>query len=187
MADYHRYYVPGGQVFFTVVTKGRAGFLCHPIARKILGERIRECRARWPFSVDAIVLLPDHLHTLWQLPEDDDDYSLRWAWIKKEFTKAWLAAGGAENAVSAARRRRGDRGIWQPRFWEHQIKDEGDFEQHLNYIHYNPVKHGLVAGPKDWPHSSFRRWVDCGVYPLDWASPHDPPPDLSGLDEIAME
>jgi putative transposase len=169
MADYRRYYVPGGTVFFTIVTKERARFLCTALARRILREKLRECRARWPFRVDAIVLLPDHLHCVFSLPPGDVNYSRRWAWIKKEFTKCYLAEGGREQAVSAPRQQRGDRGVWQPRFWEHQVRDEHDFEQHLDYIHYNPVKHGLAACPKDWPFSSFRRWVGRGVYPLNWA------------------
>jgi putative transposase len=187
MADYRRYYVPGGTVFFTLVTKGRARFLCEGAAPQILGQKMRDCRARWPFRVDAIVLLPDHLHCLWSLPPDDHDYSRRWAWIKKEFTKAYLAAGGREHAVSSARRRRGDRGVWQPRFWDHQIRDELDFERHFDYIHYNPVKHGLVARPRDWPFSSFHRWVAAGVYPVDWASGLAEPLRFDDLDETAME
>jgi putative transposase len=187
MADYRRYYVPGGTYFFTVVTRGRARFLCEPAARRILGEKFRECLLRWPFQVNAIVLQPDHLHAIWSMPAGDARYSARWAWIKKEFTKAWLVAGGREERISVARLSRGDHGVWQPRFWEHQIEDEDDFEAHMDYIHYNPVKHGLVTRPKDWPFTSFHRWVSNGVYPPDWACDLDKPMAFHHLDDSAME
>lgn len=187
MAEYRRYYVAGGSYFFTVVSKHRANFLCDELAREILGQKMRTCQARWPFRVDAIVLLPDHLHAMWSLPEGDDRYSQRWGWIKKEFTKAWLAAGGREQVVSKARRRRGDRGVWQSRFWEHQIDDEDDFERHFDYVHYNPVKHSLVDCPKDWAFSSFHRWVRQGTYPINWACGLDRPMNFDDLDETAME
>jgi len=119
-------------------------------------------------QIDAIVLLPDHLHTIWTLPRSDTNYSTRWAWIKKEFTKAWLQAGGMEQQQTLGRERDRRRGIWQPKFWEHTIADERDFERHIDYIHYNPVKHGLVSRPRDWPWSSFHRCVRRNLYPLDW-------------------
>src|SRR5437764_1020076 len=95
--------------------------------------------------------------------------------VKKEFTKDWLAIGGHEQALSRARRKRGDRGIWQPRYWEHTIANEGDFERHFDYLHYNPVKHGHVTSPGDWPESSFHRWVKAGVYEPDWGASHRGP------------
>ena len=97
-----------------------------------------------------MVLLPDHLHAIWTLPTGESNYPLRWAWIKKEFTKGWLAAGGAEQPVSASKIRNGRRGIWQRRFWEHTISDEADFEAHVEYVHFNAVRHGLVDCPHDW-------------------------------------
>src|SRR5438874_9696957 len=124
MSEYLRARVAGGTFFFTVVTYRRARFLCTPAARRILGDSFRACPARWPFQVDAIVLLPDHLHAVWSLPPRDNDYSRRWAWIKKEFTKAWLAIGGSEQTTSESRQRRRDHGVWQPRFWEHLVRDE---------------------------------------------------------------
>jgi putative transposase len=149
MPEYRRSRVAGGTFFFIVVTHRRAKIPCSPLARHLLSEKLRDCQARWPFRVDAIILLPNHLHAVWTLPPDDPDYSRRWAWVKKEFTRAWLQAGEAEGAVSASRRRRHDRGVWQPRFWEHQIRDEHDLERHCDYIHYNPIKHGLVQCPGD--------------------------------------
>ncbi|HSG68770.1 MAG TPA: transposase [Planctomycetaceae bacterium] len=169
MPDWRRAYVPGGSFFFTVVTDRRARILTTKRARTLLGQLIRECRDRWPFRIDAIVLLPDHLHTIWTLPTADTEYSKRWAWIKKEFTKEWIAKGGVEQSQTRGRIDDGRRGVWQPKFWEHTLRDEEDFERHFNYIHYNPVKHGLVKCPREWRWSSFHRWVREGVYPFNWA------------------
>jgi putative transposase len=187
MADYRRYFVAGGTYFFTIVTNGRAELFAQEVARRILGEKMRECQKEWPFEVNAIVLLPEHLHTIWTLPPGDAAYPRRWAWIKKEFTKEWLAQGGKEQPVSAARRERGDRGVWQPRYWEHTIDDEHDFERHFDYVHYNPVKHGRARSPKDWPYSSFHRWVDQGVYDAEWGSLDQGVLKFEDLDETAME
>ena len=187
MAEYRRYFVPGGTYFFTVVTRQRARFLCHDVARQILGDKLRQCQARWPFTMDAIVLLPDHLHCMWSLPAGDDSYPRRWAWIKKEFTKEWLSAGGRERPISTARKRRGDRGVWQPRYWEHEIESEHDFERHFDYIHYNPVKHQLVKCPSDWLYSSFHRWVEQKVYEPHWRCWENGPLNFADLDESAME
>jgi putative transposase len=135
MSDYRRYFVPGGTYFFTLVTENRARLFEQAPARRILGAAMRECFARFPLKVVAIVLLPDHLHTLWTLPPGDDCYSLRWRWIKREFTRGWLALGGREQQRSDSRRREQRRGIWQRRFWEHTIRDEADMEAHFDYIH----------------------------------------------------
>lgn len=116
------------------------------------------------------MFLPEHLHALWTLPTGDCEYSLRWRWIKREFTSAWLEMGGAEEGRSGPRLRERRRGVWQRRFWEHTIRDEADLESHFDYIHYNPVKHGPVQRPADWPWSSFQRWVREGHYCEDWAA-----------------
>lgn len=174
MSEYHRYFVPGGTYFFTVVTEGRARLFAHDAARRLLGNAIRQCRLRYPFQIVAIVLMPEHLHTLWTLPAGDAAYSWRWRWIKREFTRAWLQIGGAEETRSAARLKEQRRGVWQRRFWEHAIRDEADLESHFDYIHYNPVKHGLVQRPRDWPWSSFHRWVHTGHYSIDWAAETTP-------------
>jgi putative transposase len=187
MSNYRRSYIPGGTFFFTVVTEGRAPLFKHEGARASLRGALQACRQRWPFRIDAIVLLPEHLHALWTLPEKDTNYSTRWAWIKKEFTKAWLAAGGAEQHRSWSRRRERRRGVWQRRFWEHTIWDADDFERHFDYIHYNPVKHGLAECPSDWPFSSFHRWVRLGVYPKEWGGGKSGPLSFEDLDETAME
>lgn len=187
MADYRRYFVPGGSFFFTLVTQRRAKLFAASMARKILGEKLRQCKEKWPFEVNAIVLLPDHLHAIWSLPPGDARYDRRWGWTKKEFSKQWIAHGGAEQPVSHARKERNERGIWQRRSWEHTIRDENDFERHFDYIHYNPVKHGYVDCPKDWPHSSFHRWVKRGIYDPGWGCQSRRPLTFDDLDETAME
>ena len=187
MADYRRWNVAGGTFFFTVVAHSRAPIFQRDTARELLGVKLRECQSEWPFEINAIVLLPEHLHSIWTLPAGDSKYPMRWAWIKKEFTKEWLAAGGTEQHVSEARVRRGDRGVWQVRFWEHVIRDEHDFERHFDYVHYNPVKHGHVACPNDWPHSSFHRWVDAGVYEREWGCSNSAPLQFDDLEQTAME
>lgn len=121
------------------------------------------------------------------MPRGDDAYHKRWGWIKKEFTKAWLDVGGAEEPVSDARRARRDRGVWQPRYWEHTIADEDDFERHFDYLHYNPVKHGHARCPNDWPESSFHRWVKAGVYNQDWGCAAREPLNFDDLDQTAVE
>lgn len=157
MADYRRYFVPGGTYFLTLVTEGRARLFDDPRARRMLGDVMRACRARYPVDVVAIALLPDHLHTIWSLPAGNDRYSLRWRWIKREFTRAWLVTGGGEQVRNASRERERRRGVWQRRFWEHTIRDENDLGAHFDYIHFNPVKHALVRRPRVWPWSSFHR------------------------------
>ena len=133
---------------------------------------MRETRRRHPFSIDAVVVLPDHLHTVWTLPEGDADFSTRWRLIKTSFSRD-LADG---EPVSGSRAAKGERGIWQRRYWEHTIRDEKDFERHIDYVRINPVKHGLVKRVSDWPYLSFHRMVTQGLYPKDWAG------DVSSLD-----
>jgi len=118
---------------------------------------------RHPFTLDAIVILPDHLHAIWTLPPGDADYATRWRLIKAEFSR-----GGA--TTERSRRRKGERGIWQRRYWEHTLRDEGDYERHCDYIHFNPVKHRHVSAVRYWPYSLFQRFVESGVYPVEWAS-----------------
>ena len=173
MPNYRRAYIPGGMFFFTLVTNQRRPLFASTAACSILGNCVREAKEKWPFDVVAMVLLPDHLHAIWSLPSGDCNYSLRWSWIKKEFTKRWLQVFSEEASISPGRQRERRRGIWQPRFWEHTIEDEEDFDRHFDYVHYNPVKHGLVRCPHEWPHSSFHRWVKAGVYPWHWACWND--------------
>jgi putative transposase len=151
MPNWKRAHVPGGTFFFSVVTDRRARFLTDIPARPLLGSIIRRCQLRWPFTIDVMVLLPDHLHAIWTLPPGDEEYSKRWEWIKKECTKHWLAAGGLEQRQTAGLICDRRRGVWQPKFWEHTLETVEQFERHFDYVHYNPVKHGLVKCPSDWP------------------------------------
>jgi len=169
MPEYRRYYQPGGSYFFTVVTEGRAPILCTDRARPLLRHAIHEARKRLPFKIDAFVLLPDHLHAIWNLPVGNNDYSKRWSMIKRLFTQAWLGAGGNERRTSDSRDKNRRRGVWQRRFWEHLLRDEADFEKHCDYIHFNPVKHGHVTCPHAWPYSTYDRFVREGYYAADWS------------------
>ena len=176
MPNYRRALVPGGTFFFTVVTHRRRRLFHVEVNRRLLGEVIRETQRDWPFELNAIVLLPDHLHAIWTLPPGDANYSGRWSVIRKDFSTRFLANGGRDETVSAGKRRERRRGVWQRRFWEHAIEDEDDFRVHFDYIHYNPVKHKLAKCPHDWEPSSFHRWVNAGVYPMDWACGRYAPP-----------
>ena len=166
MPQYRRAIAPGGTFFFTVVLHDRQSdvLTTHAAALKAAFAKVKQQR---PFLIDAIVVLPDHLHCLWTLPPDDADFSTRWRLIKTAFARSLPF----DETPSPHRQRRGERTVWQRRFWEHLIRDEDDFARHADYIHYNPVKHGLVLHPGDWPHSSFQRFVERGVYPKDWAAP----------------
>jgi REP-associated tyrosine transposase len=164
MPDYRRNRVSGGTFFFTAnLLERTSSILVTHI--EALREAVRKVRARRPFHIDAWVVLPDHMHAVWTLPPDDSDYSSRWKEIKIAFAKA-LPKTERRSAVRAAK---GERGIWQRRFWEHTIRDDRDYAAHVDYVHINPVKHGLVACVRDWPHSSFHRCVARGVYSPDWA------------------
>jgi putative transposase len=168
MPNYRRNYVPGGTYFFTVVTHQRRPLLAGEVGRRCLREAFLQEEGKLPFEVRAIVLLPDHLHSVWVLPEGDSDYSRRWRQIKEAFTRAFLGAGGQEGTRTPSRRRRRERGVWQRRFWEHTCRDEDDLQRCIDYIHWNPVKHGLVSRVRDYPRSSFHRFVQRGEYELDW-------------------
>jgi putative transposase len=164
MPDYRRNRVPGGTYFFTVTLLDRNSSLLtdHIDA---LRTAVRATRIRAPFHIDAWVVLPEHMHCVWTLPPGDSDYSGRWRAVKKAFSKA-MEPGEQRSAVRHAR---GERGIWQRRFWEHTIRHDKDYANHVDYVHSNPVKHGLVPEPAAWPHSSFHRAVAAGLYPADWA------------------
>lgn len=168
MSNYRRSY-EGNTYFFTVVTYQRQPILCLEESRKALREAISAARGAHPFKIKAWVLLPDHLHCIWELPDGDVNYSMRWGLIKKEFTKKIRGmVGTAHPTESRIKHREG--AIWQRRFWEHKIKDERDFQIHCDYIHYNPVKHGLVGAPVDWENSTFHTYLDDGVYSREWGN-----------------
>ena len=164
MTEYRRAWRPGGTWFFTVNLAERRG-------NRLLIDRIDLLRAVFDrvrsthlFTIDAVVILPDHIHCIWTLPPDDTDFSTRWGLIKGQFSR------GIEKGekVSQSRLKRSERGIWQRRYWEHLIRDDDDFNRHVDYIHWNPVKHGYVQRVIDWPYSSFHAYMRRGVYPEDW-------------------
>lgn len=170
MPHYRRHWVPGGTFFFTVNLADRRGRVLTANIRA-LRTAFLETRAVRPFNIVAAVVMPNHLHCIWTLPDGDADNAKRWSQLKSAFSRRVPY----EDVVSPSRIERRERGIWQRRFWERRIVDEGDLCAHVDYIHYNPVKHGFVARAIDWPHSSFRRWVANGVYPVDWATPPNAP------------
>lgn len=162
MSNYRRSY-EGNTYFFTVVTYQRQPILCLDESRSALREAINEARGAHPFKIKAWVLLPDHLHCIWELPEGDVNYSMRWGLIKKAFTKKIRGmVGTAHPTKSRIMHREG--AIWQRRFWEHKIRDEMDYRIHCDYIHYNPVKHGFADSPMDWDYSTFHRYMDVSIY-----------------------
>lgn len=169
MSDYRRVYIPGGTYFFTLVTYRRQKIFADSSNVELLRKSFREVKAKRPFQLVAAVILPDHLHCLWCLPDADADFSSRWQMVKTGFSRRIPAQVRADDTKT----------IWQPRFYEHCLRDESDFQKHLDYIHYNPVKHGLVATPGEWPHSSFARFVAFGWYASDWGGAE--PPDVMDL------
>lgn len=161
--SYHRVYQPGGTYFFTLVLADRTR---DSLTRHIdlLRDALLEEKRRHPFALLAWVVLPDHLHMIWRLPADDTDYPNRLRRFKASFSRQ-LPHG---EAISESRRAKQERGIWQRRYWEHLIRDQNDLRRHLDYIHYNPVKHAVASRPSEWPHSSFSHFVEKGLYPEDW-------------------
>jgi len=155
---YRRARIPGGTDFFTLVTYRRRPILCTPETIALLRTAFSTVKERHPFTIDAVVILPDHLHCLWTLPADDADYSTGWLLIKSWFTRR--CPPELKTAQTNALCHKREQTVWQHRYWEHQIRDERDFECHCDYIHYNPVKHGYVACAMAWPHSSFSRFVE---------------------------
>ncbi len=163
MVRYRRNFIAGGSFFFTVTLRDRrAALLVEHI--ELLRAAFAATKAKRPFQIEAMVVLPDHLHAIWVLPEGDVDYSGRWRAIKSGFVR-----GLARTGVPVARNAKGEADIWQRRYWEHTLRDEADFTAHCDYIHYNSVKHGLVSHPAEWPHSSIHRFIERGIYPPDWA------------------
>lgn len=160
MSNYRRAAAPGGCFFFTVVTFGRRPILGDPAVFERLRGAFRKVIAERPFEIDAMVVLPDHLHCIWRLPREDADFSTRWRVIKQH------VSSGMDAAVNA----RGEKQVWQRRFWEHLIRDEEDWRRHMDYVHYNPVKHGYVKRPVDWRFGTFRRAVEKGWYDENWGA-----------------
>lgn len=177
MPEYRREYIPGGLYFFTVNTYKKQPVLVEDGIRNALRDGINLARQSHPFSIDAWVLLPDHLHCIWRLPEEDGNFSLRWSIIKRHVTKYSETQRHHSIRRSVSRKNRNEGSLWQRRFWEHQIRDEADYRKHIDYIHWNPIKHGYVKQLKDWPYSTFHRYVAQGLYSEDWA----------GINEITVD
>lgn len=163
MPDYRRNRVLGGTYFFTVnLLERRSKLLIEHI--DVLRKVVKAVQKRKPFHIDAWVVLPDHMHCVWTLPEGDADYSTRWKAIKTAFSRAMPK----KERLSAVRVAKGERGIWQRRYWEHTIRGDKDYAAHVDYVHINPLKHGLVKQVKDWPYSTFHKLVEQGIYTQDW-------------------
>ena len=162
MPNYRRSRENGAVFFFTVVTHNRLPVFNNISNIRIFRTILNEVRHELPFKEIACVALHDHIHSIWKLPDDDHDFSKRWGIIKARFTKQLRSSDSDVNSYSGM--------VWQKRFWEHKIRDVADLNHHIDYIHYNPVKHGYVSNVIDWPYSSFRRFVDKGYYSVDWGS-----------------
>lgn len=182
MPNYRRSIAEGGTFFFTVVSYQRRPVLCEEAIRRALRQAIHAVQSERPFNIDAWVLLPDHLHCVWTLPPGDSDFSTRWAMIKKNATKTTVgcvsrtvsnnarSVRSAHRGSSLSRNRRNEGLLWQRRFWEHTIRDHEDLKRCIDYVHWNPVKHGQVSNVTDWPFSTFHRYVRQGVYARDWGT-----------------
>lgn len=186
--NYRRAFVPGGTFFFTLVTYQRRKIFTSSGIVELLRDLFRDTQNRYPLTIISSVILPDHMHFIWSLPQNTSDYSTRWRLIKSHFTRnysklvGWVEGGSSgphpvnptpetqHSPHNLSRLQKGEREIWQRRFWEHVIRDEKDLTRHVEYIHYNPVKHGFVKSPIDWPYSSFKKYVQEGFYSSDWGS-----------------
>ncbi len=166
MSRYRRSLISGGIYFFTITLADRRFRL---LFNEVLHfkKAYRQVVSRYPFVTEAICVLPEHVHAVWRMPIGDAAYALRWGQIKSLFSRAYPSGTRSDRKI-----KKREKGIWQRRYWAHQIRDELDLQRHIDYVHYNPVKHGLVKQVKDWPYSSFHRYVRAGLLPLDWGG-HD--------------
>lgn len=165
--QYRRSNISGGSYFLTLVTHNRQPLFQNSHNIELLRNAFRRVKEKHPFTIDAIVVLPEHLHCLLTFPQGDANYPQWIRMIKGNFSRRLPPAS---SPLALSRAAKGEREVWQRRYWEHLIRDEKDFEKHVDYIHYNPVKHGLVKAPKDWPWSSFHDYVSKGILPADWGS-----------------
>ena len=162
---YRRAWQAGGTYFFTVNLAERSRTLLVDHI-DVLREAVRKVKTVHPFDILAWVVMPDHLHAIWALPENDADFAMRWMLIKAGFSRG-IPRG---EWINASKRRKGERGLWQKRFWEHLIVNEDDLQRHIDYVHINPVKHGHVELASEWPYSSIHRYIRLGWVPQDWAA-----------------
>ncbi len=173
MPEYRRIYQPGGTYFFTLVTYNRKSIFRSKSARDLLHFTWVDVQSRHKFEAIAVCLLPDHIHAIWKLPEGDSDYPMRWKEIKRLFTREYLRQIGPGEARNESRQIQGEAAIWQRRYWTHVLFDQDDLNNHIDYIHINPLKHGLVNQVSDWEFSSFHRYVKDEIYPPDWGGKVD--------------
>jgi putative transposase len=177
MSHYRRTNTPNASYFFTVVTYRRRPILCDELIRNALRTAIETVRLERPFVIDAWVLLPDHLHCIWTLPEGDADFSTRWMMIKRAVSIACGESYHRPDWMNTSKKQHRESTIWQRRFWEHQLRDTDDFARHVDYIHFNPVKHGNAQIVVEWPYSTFHRFVLDGIYAPNWSGDN-----MNGLD-----
>lgn len=170
MSQYIRSYTKGATYFFTLVAYNRRKILCESDFLQAFKDSIRQIQQQYPFEIIAWVQLPDHLHCIWKMPINDANFSMRWSQIKRLTTQACPQYHLPIKDLSRSKIKRNERGIWQRRFYEHEIKDEADFIRYMDYLHYNPVKHGLVKMVVHWPYSSFHRYVKQDLYAEDWGN-----------------
>ncbi len=168
MSHYRRANTKGSSYFFTVLTYRRQAFLCQEPVREALRAGILAAQAKHPFIIDAWVLMPDHIHAEWTLPEGDANFAVRWQTIKRTVSHPCKELLHNPAFMTPSKTKHGESTLWQRRYWEHQIRDEQDFANHIDYIHHNPAKHGLVEQVSDWPYSTFHNDVKRGVYPAHW-------------------
>jgi putative transposase len=168
MPEYRRSYLPGGTFFFTLVTFNRRPIFSKPEARELFHKIYEKVNLKHPFITVAYCLLLEHFHCLWTLPEGDTNYSLRFSEIKRQFSHRYINEIEPVLEKNASRVKREEVSLWQRRFWEHTIRDEQDLHNHIDYIHYNPIKHGLVKNVREWEDSSFHRFVEQGLYEIEW-------------------
>ena len=167
--QYRRARVAGGCYFFTVVTRDRCKLFVDEFSVSVLRSAFRTVMVKRPFVINAAVVLPDHIHCVWTLPAGDADFSTRWRLIKAYVTQR-LSDYAATRLIRPTGNNRVGRSVWQHRYWEHLMHDESDYSAHIDYIHFNPVKHGYVSRPVDWPYSSIHRYVADGQMPEDWGA-----------------
>jgi len=169
MSNFKRYKSPGSTWFFTIVTYQRRRFLCDDRVRNALRDAIGKVQTKYPFSVEAWVLLPNHFHCIWSLPVGDSNFQLRIRLLKRFVTLSCSGFLHRDSISTESRRKRKESTLWQRRYWEHQIRSEKEFKHHMDYIHYNPVKHGFCQSPIEWPYSTIHRLTKEGNYPEGWA------------------
>jgi putative transposase len=191
MSDYRRYFVPGGTYFFSIATYHRQPLFADKQNVQRLRNAVAFVKKEMPFEICAAAILPDHMHFLWSLPSGDVAYSKRIGRMKVEFTRALRGVAALPSGLSHSRLKRHESDVWQRRFWEHTVDDEEDFDRLFDYIHYNPVKHGLASCPHQWEASSFHHWVSKGVCDQHWGcnctGRRFPTPDFSSIENTVGE